>query len=120
AGNVVCSKEKCPPVQCSKPVIDPHLCCPVCKACVLEGVEYENGSSWQPEGPCSSCTCVNGKTLCTHMQCPPTECLHPSKITGSCCKICDSCTYNQRVYSNGQRFTTPDQPCHICTCLVSV
>ncbi|MED6247802.1 hypothetical protein ATANTOWER_017344 [Ataeniobius toweri] len=117
AGNVVCSKEKCPPVQCSKPVIDPHLCCPVCKACVLEGVEYENGSSWQPEGPCSSCTCVNGETLCTHMQCPPTECLHPSKITGSCCKICDSCTYNHRVYSNGQRFTTPDQPCHICTCL---
>ncbi|KAM4553451.1 kielin/chordin-like protein [Fundulus diaphanus] len=117
AGNVACYEEKCPPVQCSNPVIDPHLCCPVCKACVQEGVEYEDSSTWQPDGPCSSCTCVNGETVCTPMQCPPTECLHPSKITGSCCEICDSCTYNHRIYSNGQRFTTPDQPCHICSCL---
>ncbi|XP_027855893.1 kielin/chordin-like protein [Xiphophorus couchianus] len=116
-GNVICYEEKCPPVQCSNPTIDPHLCCPVCKACVLEGVEYEDGSTWQPEGPCSSCTCVNGETLCSNIQCLSTECLHPSKIPGSCCEICDSCTFNHRIYSNGQRFTTPDQPCHICTCL---
>lgn len=28
--------------------------------------------------------------------------------------------YNNRIYSNGQRFTTPDQPCHICTCQVTI
>ncbi|XP_014900210.1 kielin/chordin-like protein [Poecilia latipinna] len=116
-GNVICYEEKCPPVRCSNPTIDPHLCCPVCKACVLDGVEYEDGSNWQPEGPCSSCTCVNGETLCSNTQCPSAECLHPSKIPGSCCEFCDSCTFNHRIYSNGQRFTTPDQPCHICTCL---
>ncbi|CAK6951146.1 kielin/chordin-like protein [Scomber scombrus] len=116
-GNVICHEEKCPPVQCSNPIIDPHLCCPICKACVLEGVEYEEGSNWQPEGPCSSCTCVNGDALCTHTQCPSTDCLHPTKITGSCCAVCESCNYNHRIYSNGQRFTTPDQPCLICTCL---
>ncbi|XP_031149313.1 kielin/chordin-like protein [Sander lucioperca] len=115
-GNVICREEKCPPVQCSNPIIDPHLCCPICKACVLEGVEYEEGSNWQPEGPCAICTCVNGETLCAHTHCPPTECLHPSKITGSCCAVCESCTYNHRIYSNGQRFMTPDHPCHICTC----
>ncbi|XP_049429825.1 kielin/chordin-like protein [Epinephelus fuscoguttatus] len=115
-GNVICREEKCPPVPCSNPIIDPHLCCPICKACVLEGVEYEEGSKWHPEGPCSSCTCVNGETVCTHTQCGPTECLHPTKITGSCCAVCESCTYNHRIYSNGQRFTTPDHPCHICTC----
>ncbi|XP_044050662.1 kielin/chordin-like protein isoform X3 [Siniperca chuatsi] len=115
-GNVICREEKCPPVQCSNPIIDPHLCCPICKACVLEGVEYEEGSYWHPEGPCSSCTCVNGETLCTHTDCPPIECLHPTKITGSCCALCESCTYNHRIYNNGQRFATPDQPCHICTC----
>ncbi|XP_043980613.1 kielin/chordin-like protein [Gambusia affinis] len=116
-GNVICYEEKCPPVQCSNPTIDPHLCCPVCKACVQEGVEYEDGSTWQPEGSCSSCTCVNGETLCSNIQCLSTDCLHPSKIPGSCCEICNSCTFNHRIYSNGQRFTTPDQPCHICTCL---
>ncbi|XP_070763397.1 kielin/chordin-like protein [Enoplosus armatus] len=115
-GNVICREEKCPPVQCSNPIIDPHLCCPICKVCVLEGVEYEDGSNWCPEGPCSSCTCVNGETLCTHTHCPPTECLHPTKISGSCCAVCESCTYNHRIYNNGQRFATPDQPCHICTC----
>ncbi|KAK5867486.1 hypothetical protein PBY51_011973 [Eleginops maclovinus] len=115
-GNVICREEKCPPVQCSNPIIDPHLCCPICKACVLEGLEYEEGSKWQPEGPCSSCSCVNGETRCTHTQCPPTECLHPSKNTGSCCAVCESCTYNHRIYSNGQRFTNPDHPCNICTC----
>ncbi|XP_072241827.1 kielin/chordin-like protein [Leuresthes tenuis] len=117
AGNVICHEEKCPPVQCSNPIKDPHLCCPICKACVVEGVEYEEGSKWHPEGPCSSCTCVNGETLCTHTQCPRTNCLHPTKITSSCCEVCESCTYNHRIYGNGQRFTTPDQPCHICTCL---
>ncbi|XP_028441200.1 kielin/chordin-like protein isoform X2 [Perca flavescens] len=115
-GNVICREDKCPAVQCSNPIIDPHLCCPICKACVLDGVEYEEGSNWQPEGRCSTCTCVNGEMLCAHTHCPPTECLHPSKITGSCCAVCESCTYNHRIYSNGQRFMTPDHPCHICTC----
>ncbi|XP_030586933.1 kielin/chordin-like protein [Archocentrus centrarchus] len=116
-GNVLCNEEKCPPVHCSNPVRDPHQCCPVCKTCVLEGIEYEAGSNWQPEGPCSSCTCVNGEALCTRTQCPPTNCQHPTRITGSCCPVCDSCNYNNRIYDNGQRFTTPDQPCYTCTCL---
>ncbi|CAL8263592.1 unnamed protein product [Merluccius merluccius] len=115
-GNVVCHMERCPPVQCSNAIKDPHYCCPICKACVLEGQEYEEGTQWQPEGPCSSCACLNGETVCTHTQCPPTECLHPTKNTGSCCAVCESCTYDQRIYSNGQRFTTPKQPCHVCTC----
>ncbi|XP_056455381.1 kielin/chordin-like protein [Gadus chalcogrammus] len=115
-GNVVCHTERCPPTQCSNPIMDPHYCCPICKACVLEDQEYEEGARWRPEGPCSSCACVNGETVCTHTQCPPTECLHPAKNTGSCCAVCESCTYNNRIYGNGQRFVTPDQPCLVCTC----
>ncbi|XP_026167747.1 kielin/chordin-like protein isoform X2 [Mastacembelus armatus] len=115
-GNVICHEEKCPPVKCSNPIIEPYRCCPVCKACVLEGVEYEEGSTWHPENPCSICTCVNGETRCSHTHCPPTECLHPTKNTGSCCAVCESCTYNHRIYSNGQTFLNPDQPCQICIC----
>lgn len=116
-------------------------------ACVLEGVEYQEGSKWHPDGPCSSCTCVNGEPLCTHTHCPSTDCLHPTKSagttvctwalvkstwvcdvstlpfllsSGSCCAVCESCTYNQRIYSNGKRFTTPERPCHICTCQVNI
>ncbi|XP_072290734.1 kielin/chordin-like protein [Eucyclogobius newberryi] len=116
-GNVNCHQEKCPPLSCSNPIIDPQHCCPICKVCVVEGVEFEEGSEWHPVGPCSSCTCVNGETRCTHTRCPPTDCLHPTKLTGTCCPVCDSCTYNHRIYNNEQRFTSPEQPCQICTCL---
>ncbi|CAI5664367.1 unnamed protein product [Oreochromis niloticus] len=117
SGNVICNEEKCPPLRCSNPIRQPHLCCPVCKTCELDGVEYDEGSNWQPEGPCSSCTCANGEAVCTRTQCAANNCLHPTRVTGSCCSVCDSCTYNQRVYSNGQSFMTPDRPCHTCTCL---
>ncbi|XP_075885031.1 kielin/chordin-like protein [Nelusetta ayraudi] len=117
AGNVICREEKCPPLKCSNPIREPHLCCPVCKACVLEGLEYEDGSKWQPEGPCSSCTCVNGESVCTRSRCPSPECRHPTKTTASCCSECESCTYSHRIYSSGQRFATPERPCHVCTCL---
>ncbi|XP_053741751.1 kielin/chordin-like protein [Synchiropus splendidus] len=117
AGNVICHEEKCPPVQCSNPIIDPQRCCPICKGtdthAAPQRVDNEDGSDGQPVGPCSSCTCVDGDTKCTLPQCPTTDCLDPT--TGSCC-TCDSCTYNNRIYSDGQRFVTPDQPCHVCIC----
>lgn len=40
--------------------------------------------------------------------------------SGSCCALCESCTYNHRIYSNGQRFSTPDQPCQVCACQVNM
>ncbi|XP_077451474.1 kielin/chordin-like protein isoform X1 [Stigmatopora argus] len=117
SGNVVCHEEKCPPVKCSNPIREPHRCCPFCKACLFEGSEYENSSKWGAGDPCSSCTCVDGAPQCTRLQCPPTNCLHPTKTTGSCCAACDSCTFLQRIYGNGQTFGTPERPCHVCTCL---
>ncbi|XP_057692024.1 kielin/chordin-like protein isoform X2 [Corythoichthys intestinalis] len=117
SGNVVCHEEKCPPVKCSNPIREPHQCCPFCKACIFEGSEYEDGSKWHPRDPCSRCTCVDGAPQCTRIQCPATNCLHPTKPTGSCCAACDSCTFLHRIYSNGQKFGTPERPCHICTCL---
>uniref|UniRef100_A0A4W5K2T8 Kielin cysteine rich BMP regulator n=1 Tax=Hucho hucho TaxID=62062 RepID=A0A4W5K2T8_9TELE len=115
-GNVRCQEERCPPVQCSNPINDPQFCCPICKVCVLEGLKYEEGSQWQAEG-CSTCTCLNGEVVCTHTHCPPTACTHPTKTTGLCCAECERCTFDQRIYSNRQTFTHPDQPCHTCTCL---
>ncbi|XP_028305155.1 kielin/chordin-like protein isoform X2 [Gouania willdenowi] len=117
AGNVMCHEEKCPPVVCSNPIREPHQCCPTCRACVSNGREYDEGSTWRPDGPCSSCTCVNGEVVCTHTRCPPNSCLHPTKSPSSCCASCDRCTYNDRIYSHGQSFSVAEQPCHSCTCL---
>uniref|UniRef100_A0A3B4UL11 Kielin cysteine rich BMP regulator n=1 Tax=Seriola dumerili TaxID=41447 RepID=A0A3B4UL11_SERDU len=84
AGEVSCERmdASCPTLRCSHPAKRKGECCSTCDACVLEGVEYEEGSSWHLENPCSSCTCVNGDTMCTHTYCPPIECLHPTKTTG--------------------------------------
>uniref|UniRef100_H3DPF7 Kielin cysteine rich BMP regulator n=1 Tax=Tetraodon nigroviridis TaxID=99883 RepID=H3DPF7_TETNG len=116
SGSVICRQEKCPPVKCTNPIIDPHVCCPICRACVLDEVEYAEGSSWHPDGPCSICTCTNGAPQCSPTRCLPTDCLHPTRGPGSCCASCESCTYNHRIYANGQRFATPEQPCHVCSC----
>ena len=116
--------------------------------CVLDGVEYEEDSHWQPDTPCSTCSCLDGEIVCTHTQCPPVACLHPTRSKGtcvcvclfvwvcaresegvcnsfplspslgSCCAACESCSFNQRIYRNGQTFSTPDRPCQTCSCVV--
>ncbi|KAK6488158.1 kielin/chordin-like protein isoform X1 [Huso huso] len=116
-GNVRCQEEVCPPVQCSNPVIDPQYCCPICKVCVLNGVEFEDGTDWEPdEDPCSTCVCTNGEPVCRLSPCPRITCLHPTKMNSDCCAVCDRCTYNQRIYNNGQDFIDPDIPCQNCRC----
>lgn len=47
------------------------------------------------------------------------QCAASPLSSGSCCAVCESCTYNHRIYSNGQRFTSPDQPCLVCSCQVN-
>uniref|UniRef100_A0A3Q2NUX4 VWFC domain-containing protein n=1 Tax=Fundulus heteroclitus TaxID=8078 RepID=A0A3Q2NUX4_FUNHE len=98
----------------------------------------EDSSTWQPDGPCSSCTCVNGETVCAPVQCPPTECLHPTKITGEtlhdidissadrCAPwtsgsfTCDlfpaGCLYQDRERANGETWDDPSDPCAVCVC----
>ncbi|XP_069085493.1 kielin/chordin-like protein [Pleurodeles waltl] len=116
-GNVRCQEESCPPPACARPVRDPQHCCPICKVCVLDGTEFDEGVAWEPDGePCSTCTCVNGDTVCGATQCPPIACLHPSQTNGDCCPTCNKCTYNQRIYSDGQEFIDPDEPCQNCKC----
>ncbi|XP_048865507.1 kielin/chordin-like protein isoform X2 [Brienomyrus brachyistius] len=116
-GSVSCHQQQCPAVQCPSPALDPQLCCPFCKVCVVDGMEFEEGTQWQPdEQPCNSCTCIDGEPVCQESACPPASCLHPSRLSGSCCATCDRCTYNQRLYDSGQEFTHPDDTCQRCTC----
>lgn len=118
-GSVRCHQERCPPVSCPNPVRDPHVCCPVCKGCVLDGVEYENGALWDSEDrdtPCSSCSCVEGKVICSVKVCPPASCSHPNTEPGACCPSCNQCFYSQRLYESGQRVSEPNEPCSSCSC----
>uniref|UniRef100_A0A8C9W1R2 Kielin cysteine rich BMP regulator n=1 Tax=Scleropages formosus TaxID=113540 RepID=A0A8C9W1R2_SCLFO len=85
--------------------------------CILEGMEFEEGTQWEPDSqPCSSCACINGEAVCQVSQCPPVSCSHPTRVDGLCCATCDRCTYKQRVFENGQEFADPESPCQWCTC----
>ncbi|XP_046720965.1 kielin/chordin-like protein [Silurus meridionalis] len=115
--NVRCHQERCPKVRCANLVRDPHVCCPVCKDCVLDDVEYEHKAEWDSEDtPCTRCSCTEGKVRCSVKECPLLSCRHPNKETGECCPVCNHCFYNQRVYENGQTFFDPDDTCNSCTC----
>ncbi|ELK35172.1 BMP-binding endothelial regulator protein [Myotis davidii] len=46
-------------VHCRNPSKDLGLCCPTCPGCVFEGVQYQEGEDFQPEGDkCTKCSCV--------------------------------------------------------------
>uniref|UniRef100_A0A8B9HBU1 Si:dkey-266m15.6 n=1 Tax=Astyanax mexicanus TaxID=7994 RepID=A0A8B9HBU1_ASTMX len=116
-GNIRCHKERCPAVRCSNPVRDPHTCCPVCKGCVSDGKEYDEGARWTSKtDPCMTCSCVSGEVICAISGCASPNCHHPNIEPGACCPTCNHCLYKQRVYENGQRFPDPDRPCQGCTC----
>ncbi|KAK3570578.1 hypothetical protein QTP86_022525 [Hemibagrus guttatus] len=118
-GSVRCYPETCPTVNCPNPIREPGTCCPVCKVCVVNGVEYDHGALWDSEDkdtPCTTCSCVEGNVKCWVKACPPLSCTHPNTEQGQCCPVCNHCLYNHRVYENGQRILDPSEPCNSCTC----
>jgi len=48
---------------------------------------YITGEEWS-EGDCQHCTCVNGDSLCYHMDCFMMDCKHRVKVPGQCCDKC--------------------------------
>ncbi|XP_067325493.1 kielin/chordin-like protein [Anolis sagrei] len=116
-GSVRCQEEACPPLLCSHPIREPGQCCPSCKVCVLDSIEFEDGTEWEPEGEtCRTCVCHQGEPVCSAVQCPPVPCQHPAQLQGTCCPDCQRCSFNQRLYSNGQEFLDPDNLCQSCRC----
>ncbi|CAN0372830.1 unnamed protein product [Lampetra fluviatilis] len=117
SGTVHCVEEVCPPLPCTEPHVEPGRCCPMCRGCVLDGKEVAEGS--RVEGlheTCPTCRCLDGQLLCNGALCLPTLCQHPARIAEDCCAICDRCSYRDRVFSNGQAFTDPSDPCLNCLC----
>lgn len=92
-GQVHCFSQVCPTVTCSKSVLRKGSCCPTCldfshqKVCMDRGVTYALGEQWL-QNNCTKCYCVDGKTTCADLPCPPINCKFMSKVPGKCCPVC--------------------------------
>ncbi|XP_054611150.1 chordin-like protein 2 isoform X2 [Dunckerocampus dactyliophorus] len=108
-GHVKCSKIKCPPLPCDKPVDDPQQCCPKCtdepkkpaglrapvKVCRYNGSIYQPGETFtkhdlpaKPSNECAMCSCSNGNIFCVVKTCQPISCASPVTASDTCCLLC--------------------------------
>ncbi|XP_022244270.1 kielin/chordin-like protein [Limulus polyphemus] len=115
-GNVHCVEEACPELNCVLRIKVPGQCCEVCRGCVYEGKQYENGVSWTSvTNPCMSCQCQGGVVTCGELHCI-VPCENPVPVPGHCCPMCPDCEMNGKSYQNGETFTPNENPCDICSC----
>ena len=98
----ICALISCPTPLCANPVTPEGKCCPSCEnsLCKFKGCVQFLGSpgsetvQWKPDG-CTTCTCVDDKTICGAMGClrrPSLDpCIDRPTITSptECCVTCD-------------------------------
>lgn len=115
---LTCMKKACPVLQCplSKQVKLSGECCPKCSEkrmitqfagkCILGKGFHSNGMQYAAD-QCSSCTCMNGTSVCQRNTCPVLECIpaFQKQLPGECCPSCppmaearSTCTYEEKTY----------------------
>ncbi|KAI4897940.1 hypothetical protein NFI96_019845 [Prochilodus magdalenae] len=114
-GRVSCRKKPCSQ-QCSHPAVTAD-CCPVCEACLYEGVQYPHMVAFiSRSDTCQRCMCESGTVTCALMVCPEPPCPNPITPIGQCCPQCEQCLHDGRWYSEGEVWNCRNDRCTQCTC----
>lgn len=116
---LTCVKKACPVLQCklSKQIKLSGECCPRCSEkrelqflpgpkCIMGNGYYDQNAKFSPD-QCSTCTCLNGTSICRRDTCPVLECspLYQKTTPGDCCPHCpliakarSTCSYEGKTY----------------------
>ncbi|XP_035381615.1 kielin/chordin-like protein isoform X1 [Electrophorus electricus] len=116
---ISCQKRQCAE-WCTHPLRSTD-CCPVCDACLYEGVQYTHMQTFTSQSdPCQQCVCMQGSVSCTPEICPPLSCHNAVVSPRRCCATCrepSGCVQHGIEYRDGQRWKAFTTPCTQCTCL---
>ncbi|KYO27393.1 kielin/chordin-like protein isoform B [Alligator mississippiensis] len=111
-----CAACPCPP--CGAPHSRPAapVTVPPNSGCQDGATRREHGEEWAPlADPCQICRCTEGRVLCVQRQCARL-CPHPaSPRPGTCCPVCDGCSFEGRDYASGEPVPSAE-PCTQCVC----
>ncbi|XP_076799666.1 uncharacterized protein LOC143444348 isoform X2 [Clavelina lepadiformis] len=101
---------------CPRPVMTGGSCCPTCTNCHYGDRVYRNRQVWTSENGCERCRCENGNINCVSINPCMRQCSHGVTVRGQCCKECLRCSFNSRMYKDGEVFSAQNNPCQRCTC----
>ncbi|XP_051786187.1 kielin/chordin-like protein isoform X2 [Erpetoichthys calabaricus] len=118
-GEVICQVSQCPPLSCQHPSkSNKGDCCASCDSCMYNQRIYNNGQDFiDPDSPCQNCRCQDGTVQCIPNNCPRLHCSNPDIKSGQCCPRCPDCTFENRVFVDGEKFPNPLNPCQECICV---
>ncbi|XP_052602261.1 cysteine-rich motor neuron 1 protein isoform X7 [Peromyscus californicus insignis] len=100
-GVSICFTAQCGELNCERYYVPEGECCPVCEdpiypynnpaGCYANGQIRAHGDRWR-EDDCTFCQCINGEPHCVATACGQ-SCMHPVKVPGECCPVCEEPTY---------------------------
>lgn len=83
------------------------------KSCEYNGNTYKSGEGFSDIDLCNTCSCDNGKVVCTTMACEPRREYEEVPINPD--SSMKSCFYNGVTYQSGEGFADIDG-CNSCSC----
>ncbi|XP_067849825.1 kielin/chordin-like protein isoform X2 [Heptranchias perlo] len=119
---ISCSRISClTQGECTNPVKEEGQCCPLCQGCMVNGVNYTDGSVLIPhDNPCLQCRCLKGMVMCRSQkgQCPSLLCSLRQQETprNQCCPVCVNshrCVHQGQVHEAQSHWL---DGCDLCHC----